>query len=81
MPKRRLTGIVKSSKGEKTIQVLVESKVKHKRYNKIINRSKTFAAHDNENTAAEGDKVLIEESSPISKTKKWALIDVLERAL
>lgn len=81
MPKRSLVGIVKSAKVDKTIQVLVTTKVKHKRYHKIINRSKTFAAHDPENLAAEGDKVLIEESRPISKSKKWVLLNVLEKAI
>jgi len=81
MPKRRLIGIVKSAKVDKTIQVIVTTKVKHKRYHKIINRSKTFAAHDSESLAAAGDKVLIEESRPISKTKKWVLVNVLEKAI
>ncbi len=81
MPKRTLIGIVKSAKCDKTISVLVSSKKKHKRYHKIINTSKTFVAHDPENSAAEGDKVIIEESRPISRTKKWALQSVLEKAI
>ena len=81
MPKRNLVGIVKSAKVDQTIQVSVTTKVKHKRYHKIINKSKTFAAHDPENQAAEGDKVLIQESRPISKTKKWVLVNVLEKAI
>lgn len=81
MPKRTLIGIVKSAKCDKTITVLVTSKRKHKRYHKIINTSKTFVAHDPENTATEGDKVIIEESRPISKTKKWALQNILQKAI
>ena len=80
MPKRTLIGTVKS-KVDKTAQVVVVTKVKHKRYQKIINSSKTFAAHDPENQAAKGDKVLIEESRPISKTKKWQLVSILEKAI
>jgi small subunit ribosomal protein S17 len=81
MPKRTLIGVVKSAKCDKTISVLVTSRKKHKRYHKIINTSKTFVAHDEENIATEGDKVTIEESRPISRTKKWTLLNVLQKAI
>lgn len=81
MPKRTLIGVVKSAKCDKTISVLVTSRKKHKRYHKIINTSKTFVAHDEDNTATEGDKVTIEESRPISKTKKWTLLNILQKAI
>jgi small subunit ribosomal protein S17 len=81
MPKRTLIGVVKSAKCDKTISVLVTSRKKHKRYHKIINTSKIFVAHDEENTATEGDKVTIEESRPISRTKKWTLLNILQKAI
>ena len=81
MPKRTLIGVVKSAKCDKTISVLVTSRKKHKRYHKIINTSKTFVALDEENTATEGDKVTIEESRPISRTKKWTLLNILQKAI
>ena len=75
MPKRILVGTVTSDKTDKTVTVLVERKVKHPLYGKIIRRSKKYHAHDETNQFALGDIVRIEETRPISKTKTWAVKD------
>ncbi len=75
MPKRILVGTVTSNKTDKTVTVLVERKVKHPLYGKIIRRSKKYHAHDEKNEFTLGDVVRIEETKPISKTKTWAVKD------
>jgi small subunit ribosomal protein S17 len=75
MPKRILTGTVTSDKTDKTVTVLVERKVKHPLYGKIIRRSKKYHAHDESNEYQVGDKVRIEETRPISKSKTWKVLD------
>jgi small subunit ribosomal protein S17 len=75
MPKRILVGTVTSDKTDKTVTVLVERKVKHPLYGKIIRRSKKYHAHDENNEYSVGDVVRIEETRPISKTKSWIVID------
>ena len=75
MPKRILVGTVTSNKTDKTVTVLVERKVKHPLYGKIIRRSKKYHAHDENNEFTLGDVVRIEETRPISKTKTWAVKD------
>ena len=75
MPKRILIGSVTSDKTDKTVTVLVERKVKHPLYGKIIRRSKKYHAHDEANEYTIGDVVRIEETKPISKTKTWAVKD------
>ena len=74
MPKRVLTGTVVSDKTDKTVVVLVERRVKHPLYGKIIRRSKKYHAHDEGNTYKEGQTVRIEECAPISKLKTWKVI-------
>lgn len=74
MPKRVLQGVVVSDKNAKTVTVSVERKIKHPLYNKIIRRSKKYAAHD-ETGCKVGDTVRIVESKPISKTKRWAVLE------
>ena len=74
MPKRVLTGTVVSDKGDKTIVVKVERRVKHPLYGKIIKRSKKYHAHDEGNVFKEGQTVRIEECAPISKLKTWTVI-------
>ena len=74
MPKRILTGTVVSDKSDKTIVVLVERKVKHPLYGKIIRRSKKYHAHDENNVVKAGEIVRIEECAPISKNKTWRLV-------
>ena len=75
MPKRVLTGVIVSDKGEKTVVVNVERKVKHPLYGKIIRRSKKYHAHDEGNEYKAGETVRIEESAPISKLKTWKVVD------
>jgi small subunit ribosomal protein S17 len=75
MPKRILVGTVVSDKTDKTVTVLVERKVKHPLYGKIIRRSKKYHAHDEGNEFKPGDTVRIEETRPISKTKTWTVLD------
>ena len=75
MPKRVLTGTVVSDKGEKTVVVRVERRVKHPLYGKIIKLSKKYHAHDEGNAYKAGEQVRIEECAPISKLKTWTVID------
>lgn len=77
---RTLSGKVVSDKMDKTVTVLVERRVKHPVYGKIINRSTKIKAHDEQNQCRIGDMVVIAETRPISKTKAWRLIEVVERA-
>jgi len=77
MPKRVLTGQIVSDKGDKTVVVLVERKVKHPLYGKIIRRSKKYHAHDEANEFKTGETVRIEETAPVSKLKSWRVIDRL----
>jgi small subunit ribosomal protein S17 len=78
-PKER-QGIVVSSKADKTITVRIDVARQHRRYEKIVRSSSTLHAHDESNDANEGDVVRVVESRPLSKTKRWRLLDVLERA-
>jgi len=78
---RSVVGRVKSNRGQKTIAVEMERRVKHPLYKKYVLRSTRVLAHDEENTCQEGDWVLVEECRPISKRKSWRLVKVLERAL
>ena len=75
MPKRILTGTVVSDKGDKTIVVNVERKVKHPLYGKIMRRSKKYHAHDENNEMSMGETVRIEETKPISKLKTWKVLE------
>jgi small subunit ribosomal protein S17 len=78
--KRTLIGRVVSDKMEKTVTVLVERRVKHPMYGKIITTSKKYHAHNENNEAKTGDKVEIEETRPISRTKAWKVAKLLEKA-
>ena len=80
MPKRVLTGTVVSDKGEKTVVVRVERRVKHPLYGKIIKLSKKYHAHDADNAFHAGEIVRIEECAPISKLKTWTVVDRLGTA-
>jgi len=75
-----LSGIVVSNKMNKTIVVLVEDRVKHPLYGKVMTKSTKLKAHDEENNAGMGDRVRIMETRPLSATKRWRLTDVIERA-
>ena len=73
-------GYVVSDKMEKTIVVQVEDRVKHALYGKVIRRNTKIKAHDEENTAGIGDLVLLAETRPLSATKRWRLVEILEKA-
>ena len=79
--RRQLVGTVVSDGMEKSVVVKVERIVKHKLYHKYIRRCSKYAAHDAENTCRSGDKVLITESRPISKTKRWRVSKIIEKAI
>ena len=79
--KRTLIGRVVSHKMDKTVTVLVERKVKHPMYGKVMVRSKKYHAHNDGNTAKAGDLVEIVETRPVSRTKTWAVTSVLEKAV
>jgi small subunit ribosomal protein S17 len=79
--KRQMVGTVTSNKANKTVTVLVERLVKHRLYLKYVRRRTKFAAHDDRNDCQIGDKVLISESRPISKTKRWRVVKVVEKAV
>jgi len=76
---RTLTGKVVSNKMDKSITVLIERKVKHPVYGKYITRSTKLHAHDEQNVCQEGDIVTISECRPLSKTKNWTLVEVVEK--
>jgi small subunit ribosomal protein S17 len=78
--KRTFTGKVTSNKTNKTLTVLVNRRVKHALYGKIITRSKKYHVHDENNEAHIGDTVIIEETRPISKTKTWRLVKFVSRS-
>jgi len=73
-------GIVISSKMDRTLVVAVVERVRHPKYNKFVMRTKKLYAHDEANDAREGDKVRVMETRPLSKTKRWRLVEVVERA-
>lgn len=79
-PRKERIGKVISNKSDKTITVLVERKIKHPLYGKFVRRSKKLMAHDEENICNEGDRVKITETRPLSKNKRWRLIEILEKA-
>ncbi|MEN9951144.1 MAG: hypothetical protein RLZZ557_862 [Bacteroidota bacterium] len=74
------TGVVSSDKMEKTITVAVERKVKHPIYGKFVKKTTKFHAHDEKNEAKPGDVVIIMETRPMSKTKRWRLVEIVEKA-
>ena len=84
MEKRNLRkekiGLVTSNKMHKSIVVAVERKVKHPKYGKFINRTSKFTAHDESNSCNIGDLVRIMETRPISKNKRWRLVEIVEKA-
>ena len=80
MPKRVLTGTVVSDKGDKTVVVRVERRGKHPLYGKVIRRTSKVKAHDEANTAGVGERVRLMETRPLSATKRWRLVEILEKA-
>jgi small subunit ribosomal protein S17 len=77
MVKKERIGIVVSNKAEKTIIVAVQTRYQHPKYGKILVKTKRYMAHDDQNTSKAGDLVLLEESAPFSKNKKWNLKQIL----
>ena len=73
-------GVVVSNKMEKTIVVAVARKVKHPIYGKFVNKTKKFHAHDEKNECEVGDTVRLMETRPLSKTKRWRLVEIIEKA-
>ena len=80
MPKRIMQGVVVSDKMDKTVTVRVDRMVKHPLYGKYVRRSTKYHVHDENNECHTGDTVLIEEGRPVSKSKSWRLVEVVERA-
>ena len=78
--RKERVGIVTSNKMDKTITVSVERKVKHPIYGKFVRKSKKFHAHDEKKECGIGDTVRIMETRPLSKTKRWRLVEILEKA-
>jgi small subunit ribosomal protein S17 len=79
--RRQMIGTVVSDKMNKTVVVLVERLVKHNLYKKYVRKRSRFAAHDENNASRVGDKVLITQSRPLSKTKKWRVSKIIEKAV
>jgi len=73
-------GVVSSASMDKTITVTVVERVQHAKYNKFVKRSKKLYAHDETNDAGVGDKVRVMETRPLSKSKRWRLVEIIERA-
>ena len=73
-------GIVSSDKMDKTIVVAIEDNVRHPKYGKIVKRTVKIHAHDEENACGIGDKVAVMETRPLSKTKRWRLVRIIEKA-
>jgi small subunit ribosomal protein S17 len=78
--KRTLQGVVTSSAGDKSATIMIERRIKHPLYGKIITRSTKLHVHDEANECSKGDTILIEECRPMSKTKSWKLVKIVEKA-
>lgn len=77
--RKEKTGVVKSNKMDKSIVVSVMRKVKHPKYGKFLNKTSHFVAHDEKNECSIGDTVRIAETRPLSKTKNWRLVEIIEK--
>jgi small subunit ribosomal protein S17 len=80
MAVKERVGMVVSNKMDKTVVVAVESRTSHPKYGKIVVRTKRYKAHDEENACQEGDQVRILETRPLSRTKRWVVADIVNRA-
>jgi len=78
--KRTLEGTVVSDKMDKTVVVAVEDRFKHPMYGKVVRRTSRLKAHDEDNTCGTGDRVLLMETRPLSATKRWRVVEILEKA-
>jgi small subunit ribosomal protein S17 len=81
MAVKERVGVVVSDKMDKTVVVAIESRTAHPKYGKIVVRTKRYKAHDEENKCKAGDQVRIQETRPLSKTKRWAVVDILTTAV
>jgi len=79
-PRKVREGLVVSSKMDKTVVVAVTDRVRHRRYGKTLQRTRKLYAHDEANDAREGDRVRLSETRPLSRQKRWRVIEILERA-
>jgi small subunit ribosomal protein S17 len=77
MAVKQRVGLVVSDKMDKTVVVAIESRTAHPKYGKIVVRTKRYKAHDEENKCKVGDRVRIEETRPLSRTKRWSVLDIL----
>ena len=80
MAVKQRVGLVVSDKMDKTVVVAIESRTAHPKYGKIVVRTKRYKAHDEENKCKVGDRVRIEETRPLSRTKRWSVVDILTAA-
>ncbi len=78
--KKQIVGVVSSNKMDKSVTVSVERRLKHPMYGKFVKKTKKFMAHDEKNECSEGDIVRIIESRPLSKIKRWRLVEIIEKA-
>jgi small subunit ribosomal protein S17 len=78
--KKQIVGVVSSNKMDKSVTVSVERRLKHPMYGKYVKKTKKFMAHDEKNECNEGDLVRIIESRPLSKIKRWRLVEIIEKA-
>ena len=78
--RKTLVGVVTSDKMDKTVVVTIKDRVKHPLYNKIVDKSVKYKAHDENNECGVGDKVLVMETRPISKDKRWRVVEIIEKA-
>ena len=78
--RKEKVGFVVSDKMDKTVSVAVERKTQHPLYKRVIRKTKKFKAHDENNECSEGDKVKIMETRPLSKTKRWRVVEILKKA-
>jgi small subunit ribosomal protein S17 len=78
--RRERVGVVVSNKMEKSIVIAVKTKMKHPMYGKFVNRTSKFTAHDEKNECGVGDTVKVAETRPLSKNKRWRLVEIIERA-
>ncbi len=78
--RKQIVGVVSSNKMDKTISVMVQRRLKHPIYGKYVKKTKKFIAHDEKNDCNEGDTVRIMETRPLSKRKRWRVVEIIERA-
>jgi small subunit ribosomal protein S17 len=81
MAVKERVGLVVSDKMDKTVVVAVENRAAHPKYGKIVVRTKRYKAHDEENKCKQGDRVRIQETRPLSRTKRWVVLDILSHGL